>query len=268
MIHTGASASVRASRPAAKLRGEVAKTHADYRCTFRGARGAVASVNVSFPGGVPKGPIARTTIGRLGLAGDGQRTRPPTHGGTEKAVCLFSLEQIARVNADGHDLYPGAIGENITTRGIDLLGLPKGTRLHLGRDAIVEVTETGSSLRANNLRIVCDLLTSTTRFVANPRAALDPWKRQKMYDLILMLKGAMAAEGKVGLMMNVRKADLARVLAQLPALKNPTVAPLADPEFVAVNTIIDEDTVRHIIPQLKAAGASGIVEYPLTKIID
>jgi ATP phosphoribosyltransferase len=135
-------------------------------------------------------------------------------------------------------------------------------------DAIVEVTETGSSLKANNLRIVCDLLTSTTRFVAHPAAAADPWKRQKMDDLILMLKGAMAAEGKVGLMMNVRKADLARVIGQLPALKNPTVSPLADQEWVAVNTIIDEDTVRHIIPQLKAAGASGIVEYPLTKIID
>jgi ATP phosphoribosyltransferase len=135
-------------------------------------------------------------------------------------------------------------------------------------DAIVEVTETGSSLRANNLRIVCDLLTSTTRFVASPAAAADPWKRQKMDDMILMLKGAMAAEGKVGLMMNVRKADLDRVVAQLPALKNPTISPLADSEWVAVNTIIDEDTVRHMIPQLKAAGASGIVEYPLTKIID
>ena len=135
-------------------------------------------------------------------------------------------------------------------------------------DAIVEVTETGSSLKANNLRIVCDLLTSTTRFVANPVAAADPWKRQKMDDLVMMLKGAMAAEGKVGLMMNVRKTDLPRVLAQLPALQNPTISPLADDAWVAVNTITDEDTVRHIIPQLKAAGASGIVEYPLTKIID
>jgi ATP phosphoribosyltransferase len=135
-------------------------------------------------------------------------------------------------------------------------------------DAIVEVTETGSSLKANNLRIVCDILSSTTRFVANPAAAADPWKRQKMDDLVLMLRGAMAAEGKVGLMMNVRKTDLERVVAQLPALKNPTISPLADQAWVAVNTIIDEDTVRHIIPQLKAAGASGIVEYPLTKIIE
>jgi ATP phosphoribosyltransferase len=135
-------------------------------------------------------------------------------------------------------------------------------------DAIVEVTETGSSLKANGLRIVCDILTSTTRFVAHPAAAADPWKRQKMDDLILMLKGAMAAEGKVGLLMNVRRADLERVIGLLPALKNPTVSPLADAEWVAINTIIDEATVRHIIPQLKAAGASGIVEYPLTKVID
>jgi ATP phosphoribosyltransferase len=135
-------------------------------------------------------------------------------------------------------------------------------------DAIVEVTETGSSLRANNLRIVCDLLQSTTRFIANPKSAQDPWKKQKMDDLILMLRGAMAAEGKVGLMMNVRKAELASVLQILPALKNPTVSSLSDPEWVAVNTILDEDTVRHILPSLKKAGACGIVEYPLGKIID
>jgi ATP phosphoribosyltransferase len=135
-------------------------------------------------------------------------------------------------------------------------------------DAIVEVTETGSSLRANNLRIVCDLLQSTTRFIANDQAAADPWKRQKMDDLILMLQGAMAAEGKVGLMMNVRKADLAAVVAILPALQKPTVSSLSDPEWVAVNTILEENVVRHIVPQLKQAGARGIVEYPLSKIID
>jgi ATP phosphoribosyltransferase len=135
-------------------------------------------------------------------------------------------------------------------------------------DAIVEVTETGSSLRANNLRIVCDILTSTTRFIANPAAAHDPWKRAKMDDLVLMLKGAMAAEGKVGLMMNVRKTDVPNILAILPALQKPTVSALSDPDWVDVMTIIDEDTVRHIIPRLKAAGACGIVEYPLNKIID
>jgi ATP phosphoribosyltransferase len=135
-------------------------------------------------------------------------------------------------------------------------------------DAIVEVTETGSSLRANNLRIVTDLLQSTTRFIANEQAYADPWKRQKMDDLVLMLRGAMAAEGKVGLMMNVRTADLAAVVKILPALQKPTVSSLSDPEWVAVNTILDEDVVRHILPQLKQAGARGIVEYPLSKIID
>lgn len=135
-------------------------------------------------------------------------------------------------------------------------------------DAIVDVTETGSSLRANNLRIVAELMTSTTRFIANELAVADPWKRQKMADIVLMLQGAMAAEGKVGLMMNVRKVDLDRVLALLPALQKPTVASLSDPDWVDVNTIIDETVVRVIVPKLKAAGASGIVEYPLNKIID
>jgi ATP phosphoribosyltransferase len=135
-------------------------------------------------------------------------------------------------------------------------------------DAIVEVTETGSSLRANNLRIVCDLMQSTTRFIANARSCADAWKKQKMDDLILMLRGAMAAEGKVGLMMNVRRGDLPAVLKILPALQTPTVSALADAEWAAVNTILDENVVRHIVPQLKQAGARGIVEYPLNKIID
>src|SRR3954470_8133767 len=135
-------------------------------------------------------------------------------------------------------------------------------------DAIVEVTETGSSLKANNLRIVAELMQSTTRFIANEAAYADPWKRQKMDDLVLMLRGAMAAEGKVGLMMNVRKADLPAVLAVLPALQKPTVSGLSDPEWADVMTILSDDTVRHLVPKLKAAGACGIVEYPLNKIID
>jgi ATP phosphoribosyltransferase len=135
-------------------------------------------------------------------------------------------------------------------------------------DAIVEVTETGSSLRANNLRIVAELMQSTTRFIAHHKAYADPWKRQKIDDLVLMLQGAMAAEGKVGLMMNVRTADLKAVIAILPALQKPTISSLSDAEWVAVNTILDENTVRHIVPQLKQAGARGIVEYPLSKIID
>jgi ATP phosphoribosyltransferase len=135
-------------------------------------------------------------------------------------------------------------------------------------DAIVEVTETGSSLKANNLRIVAELLQSTTRFIANRQAAKDPWKKQKMDDMVLMLKGAMRAEGQVGLMLNVKKGDLPAVLKIMPALQTPTISSLADGDWVALNTIIDENTVRHIIPQLKQAGASGIVEYPISKIID
>jgi ATP phosphoribosyltransferase len=135
-------------------------------------------------------------------------------------------------------------------------------------DAIVEVTETGSSLRANNLRIVDQVLESTTRFIANHEAYADPWKKSKIDDIALMLQGAMAAEGKVGLMMNVPKAGMKQVLALLPALQEPTVSELAGREWVAVNTILDETIVRHIIPRLKAAGAKGIVEYPLNKIIE
>jgi ATP phosphoribosyltransferase len=134
-------------------------------------------------------------------------------------------------------------------------------------DAIVDVTETGSSLKANNLRIVAELLQSTTRFIANEKSYAEPWKKQKMDDLVLMLQGAMDAEGKVGLMMNVQRKDLPTVLKVLPALQNPTISSLSDEHWVAVNTIIDENIVRHIIPQLKAAGACGIVEYPLNKII-
>jgi ATP phosphoribosyltransferase len=135
-------------------------------------------------------------------------------------------------------------------------------------DAIVEVTETGSSLKANNLRIVCDLLQSTTRFIANEKAYADTWKKEKIDDIVLMLQGAMAAEGKVGLMMNVPRDQMPAVLKLLPALQKPTVSSLSDPEWVAVNTIIDESIVRHIVPRLKASGARGIVEYPLNKIID
>jgi len=135
-------------------------------------------------------------------------------------------------------------------------------------DAIVEVTETGGSLRANNLRIVDEVLQSTTRFIANHHAYADPWKRQKIDDIVLMLRGTMAAEGKVGLMMNVPREQLKRVLALLPALQKPTVSNLSDADWVDVNTILDESVVRQIIPRLKAAGARGIVEYPLSKVID
>lgn len=135
-------------------------------------------------------------------------------------------------------------------------------------DAIVEVTETGSSLRANNLRIVDEVLQSTTRFIANKAAFADPWKRNKLDNIALMLQGCLAAEGKVGLMMNVRRVDLERILSLLPALQKPTVSSLSDPEWVAVNTILEESYVRSTVPGLKAAGARGIVEYQITKIID
>jgi len=135
-------------------------------------------------------------------------------------------------------------------------------------DAIVEVTETGSSLRANNLRIVCELLESTTRFISNAAAAAETWKRRKMDDLLLMLHGAMNAENKVVLMMNIRNSDLNAVLAVLPALQKPTISALSDPDWAAVITVLEEQTVRSIIPQLKRAGATGIVEFPLSKLID
>lgn len=135
-------------------------------------------------------------------------------------------------------------------------------------DAIVEVTETGSSLRANNLRIVEEVLQSTTRFIANQESWKDEAKRAKLENISLMLRSCLAAEGKVGLMMNVHRKDLQTVLATLPALQKPTVSGLSDPDWVDVNTILDEAQVRTIIPKLKAAGACGIVEYAINKIID
>jgi ATP phosphoribosyltransferase len=134
-------------------------------------------------------------------------------------------------------------------------------------DAIVEVTETGSSLRANRLRIVDTVLESVTVFIMNPMACDNAWKREKAENLILMLQGAIEAASKVGLMLNVRREDLERVIAELPALKKPTISMLSDPDWVAVNTIIEEAVVRQILPRLKAARAQGIVEYPLNKIV-
>jgi len=134
-------------------------------------------------------------------------------------------------------------------------------------DAIVEVTETGSSLRANRLRIVDTVLESATVFIMNRSAACDSWKREKAESLILMLQGAIDAASKVGLLLNVRRDDLPFVLQVLPALKNPTISTLSDPDWVAVNTIIEEAVVRQLLPKLKAAKAQGIVEYPLNKIV-
>jgi len=134
-------------------------------------------------------------------------------------------------------------------------------------DAIVEVTETGSSLRANRLRIVDTVMESNTQLIANHTALADPWKRTKLENVALLLRAAIEAQGRVGLMLNVRRTDLRAVLALLPALQRPTISALSDDEWVAVNTIIEERTVRDLIPKLKAAGGQGIVEYPLNKIV-
>jgi len=134
-------------------------------------------------------------------------------------------------------------------------------------DAIVEATETGSTLRANRLRIIDTLMESNTQLVANPTAMQDAWKREKLETIALLLKAAIEAQSRVGLMLNVKRADLDHVIAQLPALQRPTVSALSDPEWVAVNTIVEEKTVRVLIPKLKAAGGQGIVEYPLNKIV-
>lgn len=137
----------------------------------------------------------------------------------------------------------------------------------MGVDAIVEVTETGSSLRANKLREVATVCSSTTQLIANRKSWANPWKRNKIENMAMLLKGAILAEDKVGLKMNVAKKSLKGVLGILPALKKPTIANLTDSGWVDVETIIDEKVVKHLIPKLKRAGAEGIIEYPLNKVI-
>ncbi len=134
-------------------------------------------------------------------------------------------------------------------------------------DAIVEVTETGSSLHANRLRIIETLMESETQLIANKLAFSNPWKREKIENLSLMLNAAIAAQNRVGLMLNAHKSDQATILGVLPALNSPTVSQLSDPDWVAMNTILEEHQVRDVIPRLKAAGATGIVEYPLSKVV-
>jgi len=135
------------------------------------------------------------------------------------------------------------------------------------RHRVVEVTETGSSLRANNLRIIAEVLQSTTRLIANQQSYADSWTREKLDNIALMLQACLNAEGKVGLMLNIRKNDLEKALAKLPALERPTVSALAEEGWVAVSTIVDEYVVRDLIPDLTACGATGIVEFPLNKIV-
>ena len=134
-------------------------------------------------------------------------------------------------------------------------------------DALVELTETGSSLRANHLRIVDLVLESTTRLIANKAAWEDPWKREKIENIALLLKGALEAEAKVGLKMNVPKKQLDAIVAQLSSLHTPTISSQTDSDWVALEVVIDEKTVRDLIPRLRKAGAEGIIEYPLNKVI-
>ena len=134
-------------------------------------------------------------------------------------------------------------------------------------DGIVEVTETGSSLRANRLRILDTVMESNTQLIANASALADDWKRTKIENIALLLRAAIEAQGRVGLMLNVMRSDLPKILALLPALQRPTISSLSDDAWVAVNTIIEERAVRDLIPKVKAAGGQGIVEYPLNKIV-
>ncbi|OFW00940.1 MAG: ATP phosphoribosyltransferase [Acidobacteria bacterium RIFCSPLOWO2_02_FULL_68_18] len=164
----------------------------------------------------------------------------------------------------------------VTKAYFDALGVPVNVEFSWGAtevkppllaDAIVEATETGSTLRANRLRILDTVMESNTQLIANDAALADPSKRTKIENIALLLRAAIEAQGRVGLMLNVRRADLDKVLALLPALQRPTISSLSDPEWVAVNTIIEERTVRDLIPKVKAAGGQGIVEYPLNKIV-
>jgi ATP phosphoribosyltransferase len=137
----------------------------------------------------------------------------------------------------------------------------------MGIDAIVEVTETGSSLRANDLRIVETVCESTTQFIMNKKASKDAWKSDKVQRIVLLLKGAILAEGKVGLKMNAKREDLKKIVEILPAMKTPTVSPLSEEGWVDIETVIDEDDVKRLIPELRKAGAQGFIEYPLNKVI-
>jgi ATP phosphoribosyltransferase len=137
----------------------------------------------------------------------------------------------------------------------------------MGIDAIVEVTETGASLRANDLKIVETICESTTRFIANKASWADAWKKEKMERIVLLLQGAILAEGKVGLKMNAKKEDIEKIIAILPSIKTPTVSYLFDKNWVDIDTIIDEEDVKRLIPELRKAGAEGLIEYPLNKVI-
>jgi len=208
----------------------------------------------------------------------------------ELAELVYAKQRLARVRwvlavpedskiRDAHDLEGKVIATEvvrITEKYLEKFGVKARVEFSWGAtevkvpqlaDAIVEVTETGSSLRANRLRVIDTGLESATVFIMNKKAAAEAAKREKVENLILMLQGAIAAASKVGLLLNVHRNNLDAVLGVLPALKNPTISALSDPDWVAVNTIIEEAVVRQILPKLKAAKAQGIVEYPLNKIV-
>ncbi len=180
-----------------------------------------------------------------------------------------SLEDLegGRIATEAVGLTKGWLKERGVQATVDFSWGATEVKPPLLADAIVEVTETGSSLRANKLRIVEVLMESTPRFIANKTAHKDPWKRRKLERMCLLLQGAIAAEGRVGLMLNVAQSRLQKVLQLLPALSSPTVSPLADGKMVAVSTVIEEAAVRELLPDLHDAGATGIVEFPLNKIV-
>jgi ATP phosphoribosyltransferase len=253
--------------------------------------------------GIPKGSLQDATIDLFARAGWkislGSRSYVPSIDDTEIECLLVRAQEMARyvesgaldAGITGHDwvvetnaqvaelaefVYAKQRLVNITEKYLATHGVKARVEFSWGAtevkvpqlaDAIVEVTETGSSLRANRLRVVDTVLESATVFIMNRVSVSDAWKKEKADNLILMLQGAIAAASKVGLLLNVHRDDLAAVLAVLPALKNPTISNLSDPSWVAVNTIIEEAVVRQILPKLKAAKAQGIVEYPLNKIV-
>ncbi len=246
--------------------------------------------------GIPKGSLQDATIELFSRAGWkislGLRSYVPAIDDPEIECLLVRAQEMARyvqsgaldAGITGHDWVVETSADvedatevvHLTEKYLQRFGVKARVEFSWGAtevkvpqlaDAIVEVTETGSSLRANRLRIVDTVLESATVFIMNRAAATGTRKREKAENLILMLKGAIDAASKVGLLLNVRRQDLPAVLAVLPALKNPTISNLSDPDWVAVNTIIEEAVVRQLLPKLKAAKAQGIVEYPLNKII-
>jgi ATP phosphoribosyltransferase len=243
--------------------------------------------------GIPKGSLQDSTVQLFAHAGfniyTSSRSYFPTIDDPEISCTLIRAQEMARYVADGA-LDAGLTGqdwiaEHQATTGetvVDIadlvyskqsfrkvrwvLAAPEDSRFRTPQD-LAGATETGSTLRANRLRILDTVIESNPQLIANTKTLEDEWKRTKLEKIALLLRAAMEAQGRVGLMLNVRRADVDTVVGLLPALHRPTVAPLSDEEWVAVTTIIEESSVRELIPKLKAARAEGIVEYPLNKIV-